>query len=289
MGLEYPCTLDPNNRRGCRIDKLNDLRRLKAAPASWLARLRLQTTHRDRVAAHWAISLGNFGDALAPVILDFCGGQAPLYVPRGYRGKVLSIGSIIDRARPRDIVWGAGAWRDEYIDVPHVQYLAVRGPLTRGYIRADVPELYADPAMFLPRVFHPPVSKTFEIGIIPHYVDQHLMRSLDPAHLVINVLQPWQRVVYEILSCSLIISSSLHGVIVAEAYGIPAVWVEATGRVRGARLKFNDYYLATARESRGPVKWQAGMSAMCASAAELPSIDEAALFASMSRALREAM
>ena len=49
----------------------------------------------------------------------------------------------------------------------------------------------------------------------------------------------------EVLACEMIVSTSLHGVIVAHAYGIPAVWAdfsEAATRIQGNHVKFLDYF-----------------------------------------------
>jgi hypothetical protein len=43
-------------------------------------------------------------------------------------------------------------------------------------------------------------------------------------------------------SCRRIISSSLHGIIFAHAFDIPAAWVKISPRVIGDGFKFFDYY-----------------------------------------------
>jgi len=48
----------------------------------------------------------------------------------------------------------------------------------------------------------------------------------------------------EILSCDRIISSSLHGMIVAHAYGIPAIWIKFSNNLYGDDVKFDDYLLS---------------------------------------------
>jgi hypothetical protein len=52
------------------------------------------------------------------------------------------------------------------------------------------------------------------------------------------------------------LSSSLHGLIVAETYGIPALWITVTDKVIGGRFKFHDYYLGTGREPPDPIPWE---------------------------------
>ena len=89
-----------------------------------------------------------------------------------------------------------------------------------------------------------------EVGIVPHYVDY---KHVEPVAGVpiIDVRMNWQKTIDYITNCETIVSSCLHGIIIAEAYGIPAVWVKVTDKVIGGSFKFDDYYLSTGRK---PVK-----------------------------------
>lgn len=238
---------------------LDRLRNVRGGPTVNNALVRL--LGRNRLRAHWYIGVPNFGDQLSPEILHHVAGREPVWVSNIFQGKVLALGSIAASARPGDVVWGAGALKDQPLDGRGVRYLAVRGPLTRATIRGDVPEVYGDPAMLLPEMYQPtPCARRHAIGVVPHYVDRAAMTSDDPAVKVIDVRRPWREVVDHIVGCDLILSSSLHGVVIAEAYGIPAVWVEATGQVSGGGFKFRDYYLSTGREPPDPQPWGRGLA-----------------------------
>jgi hypothetical protein len=128
---------------------------------------------------------------------------------------------------------------------PKARYLAVRGPLTRDVVlRAggDCPEVYGDPALLLPLVYLRSAfrERRHDIGLVPHYVDLKAARNYGLP--IINPLRadPLE-VVNEILACRAILSSSLHGIIVAHAYGIPAAWVRLSDRLDGDDTKFRDY------------------------------------------------
>ena len=216
---------------------------------------------RGRPRSYWYVRDPNFGDQLSPVVLEWVIHATPEWVTHRYPGKILAIGSIIGRAlAARDIVWGSGLIRDTtVVPPPATTFLAVRGPLTRARIAGDVPEVYGDPALLLPLFHSGSIDKKHRVGIVPHYVDRDALRVEDPAMVVIDVGKHWRYVVDTIRSCEVILSSSLHGLIVAEAYGIPAVWIRITDAVVGDGFKFNDYFLATGRDTSVPMDWERGI------------------------------
>ncbi len=207
--------------------------------------------------AHWYRGHTNFGDQMAPFLLQAVTGEVPIWAPGRYQGKILGIGSLLHHIQDGDVVWGTGAIRNSPVKPPpNARILAVRGPLTRNLLHADVPEIYGDPALLLPRHYDQPQEKLYDVGVIPHYLDKSFMQLPDdPCILTIDVQVDWRAVIDQIRQCSSIVSSSLHGLIVAEAYGIPATWVSAGDRLAGGAFKFHDYYLATGREPPVPVSW----------------------------------
>lgn len=204
----------------------------------------------------------NFGDVLSRYIVRAMAGRSVVHARRAPR--LLAVGSILRLAKPGDIIWGSGLSRPSPV-CPNLGIFALRGPLTRkiasdqfGYTKA--PEIYGDPALLLPRLLDASqVARKDRVGFVPHYVDRdhHVTQSLrSQGFSVIDVLAPPLEVVRRIVSCSFIYSSSLHGVIVAEAFGIPAVWVELSDGVVGGGFKFRDYYLASGRQPPPPLNWR---------------------------------
>jgi pyruvyltransferase len=204
-----------------------------------------------RTAAFWcrSPSRGNVGDALGPWLVRRLSGRLPVYLaPEDPRPKHFLVGSIIEQAGAGAIVWGSGLLRARGTVSPRATLLAVRGPRTRARALecgAVCPPILGDPALLLSRLFSPPPRTRAGIGIVPHYSDlpRHLGQwSLGGAMRLISVLSSVEQFACDVSACELIVSSSLHGIIVAHAYGIPAVWVKFRPLVPPDDTKFFDYF-----------------------------------------------
>ena len=126
--------------------------------------------------------------------------------------------------------------------------LAVRGPLSREICLrngVDCPAIYGDPALLMPEVYRPAARIRHALGIIPHYVDQDtafLARCREAGLKVIDVAAEIESFVDQVAGLAGILSSSLHGLICADAYGVPSRWIRISDRVLGDGFKFRDYY-----------------------------------------------
>jgi pyruvyltransferase len=196
----------------------------------------------------------NFGDTLTPIIIENILGYKPEYTNKEDSAKLLATGSILKFIKENDVVWGTGLNEPIKIQAPKgARFLAVRGPITRSFVEpADaVPEIYGDPAILIPLFYNPKIEKTHEVGLIPHYIDKPFVK-LKSGEKLIDIEADWKTVIDNILSCKKIIASSLHGIITAEAYGIPAEWAVYSDQVIGGEMKYQDYFLGTGREKQKP-------------------------------------
>lgn len=194
----------------------------------------------------------NFGDTLTPIILKWITGETTLFASRNEKGKILAVGSIIYAMAENDVVWGTGAIGPDPIKVPAgVVMLAVRGPLTREVVGGKAPEVYGDPAILLPLIYNPEKKKKYKKGILPHYIDKSIV-EIGPDDHFIDILGDWKYVIDEVVSCEEIETSSLHGIIIAEAYGIPVTWKVYSDKIVGGDFKFQDYFLGTGRDRQKP-------------------------------------
>lgn len=201
----------------------------------------------------------NFGDALSQVVVEWAAGSAVKWVDSGVRNKLLAVGSVLLHARSGDVIWGSGVhplgyedfWRNPAKARLDLTALAVRGPITRDVLLARqiaCPAIYGDPAILLPLLYPGSSSRTDEALLVPHFNDYSYFATHKSASLGLRVLNPgadWREIVDAITAARLVISSSLHGIIVAEAYGVPAIWFRPN-QAEGF-LKFQDYYGSTQR------------------------------------------
>lgn len=204
---------------------------------------------------------GNFGDALSPYIVEKVTGKPPRLVARN-KG-VLAIGSIIKFASKTTNVWGSGTARaDDELD-PAAKYNAVRGPLTRQMVLRSggaCPEVFGDPGLLLPRFYTPkPAEKRINVGLIRHLQDRNQVIKLDGVH-EISIIRVGHReieeFVDEICACDLILSSTLHGIITAQAYGVPVRWCKFSANataIPGDGIKFEDYFRSVGMPIQTPL------------------------------------
>ncbi|MFB2551233.1 polysaccharide pyruvyl transferase family protein [Ensifer soli] len=203
----------------------------------------------------------NLGDALSAVMVSAIAGLPVERASFGQKAERLAAVGTIGHAQHNGIVhfWGTGFdlkrdWHGALTGyrVPadtELRIHAVRGRQTGQYLRGlglDVPEIYGDPVWFLPRLFpFHDLGKDRELGVIVHIseldeataagrVKASLVRYGLPAELaasirIINTYAPasmaaMEAKIAEIVSCRRILSTSLHGLVIAETYGIPCAW-----------------------------------------------------------------
>lgn len=158
-----------------------------------------------------------------------------------------------DPARPIHI-WGTGLMHYyEDINQETIRPLiihALRGEKTRKQLEdilgKTITCLLADPGLLSSLIVEPNNKKYF-MGIIPHYIDKNeeifkKMLEYYPNSKFIDVQNEPETVLKEISECENIISTSLHGLIIADSYGIQNCWCEISDKILGNRFKFHDYF-----------------------------------------------
>lgn len=216
---------------------------------------------------YWASSHRNFGDVLTPLLLERLFGWQIRHV--SYRqADMTAVGSLLQKytvsranwlrrwqesRRPPLRVWSTGFIEPVAAGrvLPRrLTVAALRGKRSRAELerltgaRLDVP--LGDGGLLASHLLdkRPVVRRTF--GLVPHYCDaadpavRELANRLDAA--VIDVLAKPLETLERIASCRFILSSSLHGLVAADALGIPNRRIVFGGGIIGGDFKFDDYY-----------------------------------------------
>lgn len=165
---------------------------------------------------------------------------------------LICIGSFIHMAKDECFIFGSGIRTPNNSENGHkynkLNVCAVRGPLTRNFLmnrNINVPQIYGDPALLLPKFYKPNINKDLinKIGIVPHLTNynKYVNNFETTKFYLINPTDKWENVINNICSCKAIISSSLHGLICADAYNIPNIWLDEY-KLNEGDFKFRDYF-----------------------------------------------
>lgn len=170
--------------------------------------------------------------------------QLRYYVPP-FQKNLVAVGSILNLANSKSIIWGAGFMNEGDSFVVGMAPSAVRGRYTENKILSAGGSscgIYGDPALLLPLIYNPKIEKKNRIGIIPHWRETDRFKRDFPEYYVIDLQNSnVEETINKILSCDRILSTSLHGLIAAHAYGIPALWIK-DGYINTDGFKFKDYF-----------------------------------------------
>lgn len=205
--------------------------------------------NNNMIPVRWWDYKKNFGDLIGPWLAGKMTGKE-IYWAQKSEPHYLLVGSIMDKVSPSSVVWGVGSFGTEGKKILQTspQYLAVRGPLTRSKLEMfgiPCPRIYGDPALLVPDYYLPSVKKTHRLGVVLRWSEMSRKRELQARGIkVIDLLtDKIEDTIDEFLACENIISTSLHGLIIADAYGIPNAWLAAdTGT--GKEYKFWDYLIS---------------------------------------------
>lgn len=209
----------------------------------------------------------NLGDALSPILVSALSGLPVVHRDfESWQRRLASVGTIAHGFKHGAVhLWGTGIdHKKNPIDanLPYYQkpantnfhVHAVRGLLTAEVLKKQgiaVPPVYGDPVWFLPSIIQPAPKKRYELGVVIHLtelaerssqasVNPNLLRYQIPSSLQNNIriittltepsFAALETRVQEITACKRIVSTSLHGLVISEAYGIPCVALRNFGR-----------------------------------------------------------
>ena len=218
----------------------------------------------------------NFGDEIGPLIVDrlselYGNNLVVKATTSKTHSKILAVGSVLHEAQHNDVVWGVGVNSKNRLTLPrnsNLVFRAVRGPLTRKLVvdsGFSCPPIFGDPGLLFPLLFDKEIRlrrselerSASELGmsmpdtvVIPNINDDRFLpdfcvgESASSSYMIVKPnLDPITVAAY-ISASKRVISSSLHGIVFAEAYG------RSTYRMTSQyepEFKYNDYYEGTGR------------------------------------------
>lgn len=224
----------------------------------------------------------NFGDMLSPYIVKSLSGDNvsfynPLSFKRVFRNYVsaikcllrgrtsiakrqilftrkpvlIAVGSLLEHSTTHCVCWGTGM--AQKMKIPSGgKFVMTRGFLSKAVLEDAgykvESETCGDPALLMPLLIRPDVKPIpNRIGVIPHIseideVKEYLKNENDKVIIDFRTKE-YKPTIKKLLECSFVYSSSLHGIILCHAYGIPCLWFQYHV-FAGGDFKFNDHFSA---------------------------------------------
>lgn len=207
-------------------------------------------------------SVINLGDEISGAICSYAAKRPVSWAPLD-ECDMVSIGSIlawpfreqyIKERKTACHVWGSGLMSPETIkqnEKIHVH--SVRGYLTKCMVDTETDVPIGDPGILVADIWEPSPTKKYKIGIIPHksQIKKSMFHDLHAKlnHSVfIDLTNPDVPGTLDLISsCEYVMSTSLHGLIIADAYKIPNIWMKTPDIHKGKSWKFYDYFSSIGR------------------------------------------
>ncbi|MCA0873749.1 polysaccharide pyruvyl transferase family protein [Seohaeicola saemankumensis] len=214
---------------------------------------------------HWWKAVPNFGDALSALVVARLSGRPVDHAgPAG--ADLFAIGSILQVVRRRYTaaradgvrpwIWGSGLLHSVPLDfLDNVRVALLRGPVTAALLGLK-PRRFGDPGLLAADLLGERPTQDDRIGLVPHHkqADAPEIRALlerEPALRLIHPGGDALDVCRQIAGCRHVIASSLHGLVVADACGVPSTWLSPGEE---SHLKYHDYAASIGRRMITPVQ-----------------------------------
>lgn len=250
----------------------------------------------------WWNEAPNFGDALSRAVVAHLSGREVVWA-KPKKADLFAVGSIMRVARkgalsrdpdsPPPVVWGAGAMapdvEGDFAD--RARIVAVRGPKTAHHLGLGRDIALGDPGLLAADAFGILRRSGGRIGLVPHWrmIDLPEIAAYLGGSDEVTVVDPRadaETVIAALAGCDVVLSSSLHGLVVADSLGIPNTWIAPQSTHKRPRFKFWDYARAVGRRLGAPVEIDAIAGFL--RAPKLPSFDYGDKVAQVKSALVEA-
>lgn len=203
--------------------------------------------------------MGNFGDELSHILTNTLLDKSFSKLYHNHRDKnhesMIGVGSYIHAGKEGDKIWGSGILDNfKHNNLKKLKYHSVRGYKTIEKIKkagVDIKDIkIGDPALILPYLYKPEVNEKFKnkIVVIPNHAKMDLyekrMKEIKDKNNEYILIDPCltniKTIIDAIYSSKFVISSSLHGLIISDAYKKENVWFYE--KMEYGDFKYYDYY-----------------------------------------------
>ncbi|MDO5712474.1 MAG: polysaccharide pyruvyl transferase family protein [Micrococcales bacterium] len=194
---------------------------------------------------------------------------------------LVGVGSLIQQL-PDDFagaLWGSGLVQDRRVELPGATALALRGELTRDRMGNPSVVALGDPGLLIRRRIRRQQPR-WDVGVVPHYVHREdpglrkLLHGFPGSTRVVDVQRHPAVVARQIAACRTIVTTSLHGLITADSFGIPAVWLTMPTQLYGGDFKFHDHETVAGPARPRGLRFEAIQGLADAVAAAVPADEE---------------
>jgi pyruvyltransferase len=257
-------------------------------------------TKAPPIALAYPIGVKDIGDRLGPIAVQHATGRPTIWTRPTPDEHLLGHGSILHWATPLSHVWGTGLDPAEAVgELDGERIWALRGKLTYDLLKPEIAGLrdvpLGDPLYLLGRrvaAIAPARATAHRLGILPRIADRdhpaiaHL-RTQDGV-AVLNLRDPPPVFFAQMLACEAVASTSLSALILAEALGVPNLWLDfGVGNPERA-FEFQDWFSLAGKPQAAPLRPgnepRAGDLIAVAALHEM-KIDERALRSALPRAV----
>ncbi|MBE5958147.1 MAG: polysaccharide pyruvyl transferase family protein [Lachnospiraceae bacterium] len=216
---------------------------------------------KNRVNLEYWNRTENIGDSISPLICNWLLNKKNLTLDSKTKSTkhLLAVGSILVTGRHYfdATVWGSGILYLNHIRSLSLQKYfrkldvrVVRGPISAkilSFCGYKCPEIYGDPGVLMPLIYPKTANRNSDtISVIRHLKSVHL-KTPDSLNFIDTRTSDYKAFIDQICESKMVISSSLHGIILAESYGVPAIFLQE--EMEDSLLKFYDWYYSTNRHN----------------------------------------
>lgn len=256
------------------------------SPDEAWGQLRTNAAAWARVTAAGRRRPTNFGDEFAPAVLAALTGQRVRWTPID-DAEVVGLGSLGNRyllGTRRARLFGTGLREapPPGTTLPAERVLGLRGAASAAALGLPAALGIGDPGLVVRELVSPRRTPRREPVLIPHFSafasprTRALLRGCAAdGCTVMPPNRPWREVATAVRDASAVISSSLHGIVFADSFGVPAIWTRMPGTIE-PDLKYHDHDSAFGLRARatefGPNETADGFMRTNLHAAEVRSI-----------------